>query len=209
MPELPAPIVVMCGPALTERPASSMALWSIVLIALGLSADAFAVALGKGLQMRTFRVRDAIIIAVTFGVFQGVMPVIGWALGKQLEQYIVEIDHWIAFGLLGIIGGKMLWDAFSTHEDDKNDERLRVRQLLLLAVATSIDALAVGISLAFLSVSIVEAAVAIGLITLVLSFAGVALGHRVGTRFRGPAEIAGGVILILIGTKILLDHLLA
>ena len=186
-----------------------MALWSLFLVALGVSADAFAVALGKGLHMRRFDLRNALIIAAAFGLFQAVMPVIGWFLGTQFAAYITGVDHWVAFGLLALIGGKMLWDAFSKHEDDKNDERLRVRQLLLLAVATSIDALAVGISLAFLSVSIVEAAVTIGIITLVLSFAGVALGHRVGTRFRGPAEIAGGVILILIGTKILLDHLLA
>ncbi len=185
-----------------------MALWSVFLIALGVSADAFAVALGKGLHMRKLDYRQAVIIAVTFGVFQAVMPLIGWALGTQLEQYITQIDHWIAFGLLALIGGKMLLDAFSKSEDDATDDgRLRVRQLLLLAVATSVDALAVGISFAFLSVSIVEAVIVIGVTTMVLTFVGVLVGHRAGLKFRGPAEIAGGVILILIGTKILLDHL--
>ncbi len=185
-----------------------MALWSIFLVALGVSADAFAVALGRGLGMRRLDYRQALLIAATFAVFQMVMPVIGWLLGTQLEQFITEVDHWLAFGLLVIIGGKMLWDAFTGSDDEaKDDGRLRVRQLLLLAVATSIDALAVGISFAFLSVSILEAVVVIGATTFVLTFAGVLVGHRAGNRFRGPAEIAGGVILILIGTKILLDHL--
>lgn len=185
-----------------------MALWSVFLIALGVSADAFAVALGKGLHMRKLNYRHTLIIALTFGLFQAVMPLIGWVLGTQLEQYITAFDHWIAFGLLAIIGGKMLWDAFRRGEDDdEDDDRLRVRQLLLLAVATSIDALAVGISFAFLAVPIVESVIIIGVTTAALTFVGVLVGHRVGLRFRGPAEIAGGVILILIGTKILLDHL--
>ncbi len=185
-----------------------MALWSVFLIALGVSADAFAVALGKGLHMRRLNYRHAIVIALTFGLFQAVMPLIGWTLGTQLHNYIEAVDHWIAFGLLALIGGKMLWDAIRGGEDDdEDDDSLHVRQLLLLAVATSVDALAVGISFAFLDVSIVEAVVVIGLTTAVLTFVGVLVGHRAGLRFRGPAEIAGGAILILIGTKILFDHL--
>lgn len=187
---------------------ATVALWSVFLIALGVSADAFAVALGKGLHMRRLAYGNAIVIALTFGLFQAVMPLIGWLLGTQLQQYITAIDHWIAFGLLAIIGGKMLWDAFHGDEDDDSDDgRLRIRQLLLLAVATSVDALAVGISFAFLEVSIVESVIVIGLTTAVLTFVGVLVGHRAGLRFRGPAEIAGGAILILIGVKILLDHL--
>ncbi|GAB2464890.1 putative Mn2+ efflux pump MntP [Conyzicola lurida] len=185
-----------------------MALWSVFLIALGVSADAFAVSLGRGLHMRRLNYRHAFLIALTFGAFQALMPLIGWLLGTQLEQYITSVDHWITFGLLAIIGGKMLWEAFAKHEDkDETDDRLHVRQLLLLAVATSVDALAVGISFAFLSVSIGESIALIGVTTFVLSFVGVLIGHRVGLRFSKPAEIAGGVILILIGTKILLDHL--
>jgi putative Mn2+ efflux pump MntP len=184
-----------------------MALWSVFLIALGVSADAFAVALGKGLHMRRLNYRTAILIAVTFAVFQAGMPLLGWFLGNQLEDYITEIDHWIAFGLLALIGGKMLWDAFTGGEDKEEDDRLKVRELLLLAVATSVDALAVGISFAFLAVPIVSSVIVIGLTTLVLTFAGVLIGHRAGLKFRGPAEIVGGGILILIGTGILFEHL--
>jgi putative Mn2+ efflux pump MntP len=186
---------------------SPVAPWSVVLIALAVSADAFAVALGRGLHMRRLNLRHAVIIAVIFAAFQVVMPLIGWLLGRGLEQYITEIDHWIAFLLLAVIGGKMLWDAFTGSDNGVDDDSLNVRELLLLGVATSIDALAVGISFAFLSVSIGEAVTVIGVITLVLSFAGVLIGHRVGLKFRGPAEIVGGAILILIGTNILLTHL--
>jgi putative Mn2+ efflux pump MntP len=186
---------------------SPVAPWSVVLIALAVSADAFAVALGRGLHMRKLNLRHAAIIALIFAAFQVVMPLLGWLLGRGLEQYITEIDHWIAFALLAVIGGKMLWDAFTGSDDGVDDDSLNVRELLLLGVATSIDALAVGISFAFLSVSITEAVTVIGVITLVLSFAGVLIGHRVGLKFRGPAEIVGGAILILIGTNILLTHL--
>ena len=186
-----------------------MALWSLVLLAVGVSADAFAVALGKGLQMQRFRAKDGLVIAATFGLFQAAMPVIGWLLGSALSDVIAPVDHWIAFGLLAVIGGKMLWDALSKSEEKEIAARLDVRELLVLALATSIDALAVGISLAFLSVSIVESVALIGITTFALSFAGVYLGHRVGMRFRGPAEVVGGLVLIGIGVKILLDHLLA
>jgi putative Mn2+ efflux pump MntP len=184
-----------------------MALWSVFLIALGVSADAFAVALGKGLHMRRLNYRTAILIAVTFAAFQAGMPLLGWFLGNQLEDYITEFDHWVAFGLLALIGGKMLWDAFTGGDDTDVDDRLRVRELLLLAIATSVDALAVGISFAFLSVPIGPSVVVIGFTTLVLTFAGVLIGHRAGLKFRGPAEVVGGAILILIGTNILFDHL--
>jgi putative Mn2+ efflux pump MntP len=184
-----------------------MALWSILLVALGVSADAFAVALGKGLHMRRFNLRNALIIALSFGVFQAGMPVIGWLLGNQFASYITDFDHWVAFVLLGVIGGKMLWEAFSNPEDKEIDDRLNVRELLVLSVATSVDALAVGISFAFLAVSITEVAVLIGATTFLLTFAGIIIGHRAGVKFRRPAEIAGGVILIAMGTKILFEHL--
>ena len=184
-----------------------MALWSVFFVALGVSADAFAVALGKGLHMRRFNVRNALVIAVAFGLFQGVMPVIGWFLGTQFASYITGIDHWVAFVLLGLIGGKMLWEAFSNPEDTEIDDRLKLRELLVLSVATSVDALAVGLSFAFLAISITETAALIAATTFVLTFAGIVIGHRAGVKFRRPAEIAGGLILILIGTRILLDHL--
>ena len=180
----------------------------LVLIALGVSADAFAVALTKGLHMRRFNLRHAVIIALTFGLFQAVMPLLGWLLGTQFARYITEFDHWVAFGLLLLVGGKMLWEAFSAHEDTERDfDRLDVRQLIVLAVATSIDALAVGITFAFVEVSIGWAVALIGVTTAVLAFVGVVVGRRVGARFGKPAEIVGGVVLILIGTRILLQHL--
>lgn len=185
-----------------------MTFWPLLLIALGVSADAFAVALSKGLHMRRFNVRHALVIAGTFGIFQAVMPLIGWVLGTQFAPYITGIDHWVAFGLLALVGGKMLWEAFTDHPDKEQDfDRINVRQLLILALATSIDALAIGITLAFLPGSIIESVILIGVTTFVLAFLGVVIGRRVGQRFGKPAEIAGGVILILIGAKILFDHL--
>ena len=138
------------------------------------------------------------------------MPLIGWVLGTQFARYITSVDHWIAFALLGYIGGKMIWDAL--HEAPETapcagEGRLDLKELLMLAVATSIDALAVGITFAFLQVSILPAVATIGLITFALSFAGVVVGNRFGTRFQKKAEIAGGVVLVLIGLKILLEHL--
>jgi putative Mn2+ efflux pump MntP len=185
-----------------------MSFWALLLIALGVSADAFAVALGKGLHMKQFTVRGAAVIAVTFGLFQALMPLVGWLLGTTFARYIADVDHWIAFGLLGLIGAKMLWEAFTKGDDDEDDvDRISTRELLLLAVATSIDALAVGVTLAFLPVSIGGAVVLIGVTTTVLTFVGVLVGHRVGARFGKPAEIAGGLVLIAIGTSILIEHL--
>ncbi len=186
-----------------------MSFWQLCLIAVGVSADAFAVALGKGLHMRHLRYRNALIIAVTFGLFQAVMPLIGWLLGSRFANYIVDYDHWIIFALLGAVGGKMLWEAFSSHEDTEPDsDSIDIRELLVLAIATSLDALAVGISFAFLpDMPIAGAVTLIGVTTAVISFAGIFIGHRVGIRLGKPAEIAGGVILILIGLRILFEHL--
>ncbi len=186
-----------------------MSIWSLLLIAVGVSADAFAVALGKGLHMRKFNYRYAFIVAGAFGVFQAVMPLVGWLLATRFADYITEVDLWIAFGLLAGVGGKMLWEAFSSHEDDEQDtDSIDVRELLVLALATSIDALAVGISFALIpNIPIAPAIVLIGVTTFVISFVGVVLGHRVGIRLGKPAEIAGGVILILIGLNILFEHL--
>jgi putative Mn2+ efflux pump MntP len=171
--------------------------------------DAFAVSLCKGLRMKTINYRQGIIIALTFGIFQALMPLLGWTLGIQFEQYITSIDHWIAFILLLGLGGKMLWDAF--HEDGScpipENDRIKVRELLLLAIATSIDALAVGITLAFLKVDILQAVSLIGTITFVLAFFGIVLGHQFGIKFQGKAETVGGIVLIFIGTKILFSHL--
>jgi putative Mn2+ efflux pump MntP len=171
--------------------------------------DAFAVSICKGLGMNRLNLRQAAVIAAFFGGFQALMPVIGWALGSQLAPVVEPVDHWIAFALLAFIGGKMLWDAF--HGDDEDDAQdagaLDLRELVMLAIATSIDALAVGVTLAFLQVDIVFSVAFIGTTTFVLSFAGVAIGHQFGSRWEKPSTIAGGIVLILIGLKILLEHL--
>lgn len=186
-----------------------MGFFELFLIAVGLSMDAFAVSICKGLKMQRFNVRHAGVIALAFGGFQALMPVIGWFLGKQFESYITGIDHWIAFALLAVIGGKMAVESFKKEEEDssKENEKLDVKELLVLAVATSIDALAVGITFAFLQVSIIPAVSLIGVITFVLSALGVFIGHKFGAKFKSKAELAGGIILILIGLKILLEHL--
>lgn len=184
-----------------------MTTWTLLLVALGLSADAFAVALGKGLSLRRLRASQAWAIALTFGGFQGLMPVVGWLLGASLADRIKAVDHWIAFGLLAAIGAKMLWEALHGDDDVEPATGLKVRELLVLGVATSIDALAVGVSLAFLEAHVGLAALTIGVVTVAVSFAGVLIGHRVGLRLRRPAEIAGGLILVAIGVRILLDHL--
>lgn len=186
-----------------------MSIGELWLIGIGLSMDAFAVAMCKGLGMKTLCWGQGAVIALFFGVFQGLMPLVGWLLGKRFEGYITPVDHWIAFGLLGYIGSKMIWDAL--HEQPENEAQdaseLNVKELLILAVATSIDALAVGIPFAFLQVNILPAAALIALTTFVLSLGGVAIGHQFGARFQTGAQIAGGGVLMLIGVKILLEHL--
>ena len=183
----------------------------LLLIAVGLSMDAFAVALCKGLGMKKLNYGQGLIIGLFFGVFQGAMPLLGWVLGKQFEAYIVPVDHWIAFVLLSYIGGRMLYGALTGKEESQEsaamDAPLDYRELFMLSVATSIDALAVGITFAFLHIKIIPAVCLIGSITFALSFVGVIVGHHMGLKYKAKAEIAGGVTLILIGIKILLEHL--
>lgn len=186
----------------------------LFLIGVGLSMDACAVAICKGLAMKRVNYRHALVIALFFGGFQALMPLVGWALGTQFQQYITPVDHWIAFVLLAFIGGKMLWEAFHDDESEGSGDdaaepagRLDLRELVLMAIATSIDALAVGITFAFLQVDIVPAVALIGATTFALSLAGVVVGNQFGSRFEKPATVVGGVVLILIGVKILLEHL--
>lgn len=183
-----------------------MGFFELFFIAVGLSMDAFAVAVCRGLGMKKLNMKQGAVVALFFGGFQGLMPLIGWALGRQFEQYIVSIDHWIAFVLLGYIGGKMIWDAFHDDEGEVSSD-FDIKQLFLMAVATSIDALAVGITFAFLHVSIVPAVLLIGFTTFVLSLIGVWLGHRFGSKYKNKATFAGGLVLCIIGLKILLEHL--
>lgn len=187
-----------------------MGLVELFLVAVGLSMDAFAVAICKGLGMKRLNIGQAAVIALFFGGFQGLMPAIGWLLGSQFAHIVEPIDHWIAFALLVFIGGKMLVDALRGGEDETEeatDGRLDLRELVMLAIATSIDALAVGVTFAFLQMDIVFPVLFIGVTTFLLSFAGVAIGHQFGSRWERPSTIAGGIVLILIGCKILLEHL--
>ena len=173
--------------------------------------DAFAVSICKGLGMRKVNKKQALVIGLFFGGFQALMPFVGWLLGSQFEKYITSIDHWIAFILLGIIGGKMIVESVKPDKEDDEvkemDAPLDLKEMFVLAVATSIDALAVGITFAFLNVHIVSAASMIGVCTFLISFAGVKIGNIFGTKYKSKAELAGGIILILLGFKILLEHL--
>ena len=183
--------------------------FTLLLMGVGLSMDAFAVSICKGLSMRKVNKKQCLVIGLFFGGFQALMPFIGWVLGSQFEQYITSIDHWIAFILLGFIGGKMVVEAIREKDEEvgKMDPPLDFKEMFILAIATSIDALAVGITFAFLQVPIVEAVSIIGITTFVISVIGVYVGNFFGNRYKKKAELAGGIILILIGLKILLEHL--
>ncbi len=186
-----------------------MGFLELFLIAVGLSADAFSVAVCKGLNMRKLNLKHAYIIALFFGVFQAVMPLIGYFLGTSFSSYIESFDHWIAFALLVFIGGKMVIETIREKdgEEEEKTDSLNIGELTVMAIATSIDALAVGITFAFLKVNIIPSVLLIGVTTFALSLGGVLIGNRFGTKYKSKAELAGGIILILIGVKILLEHL--
>ena len=178
----------------------------IFLIGVALSMDAFAVSICKGLSVEKVEAKHLLTAGVYFGGFQALMPMLGFLLGFKFEKFIVSVDHWIAFVLLAIIGGNMIREALS-NEEPEQDASFSFKTMLPLAVATSIDALAVGISFAFLGVNIIEAAALIGITTFVLSGVGVWVGNIFGAKYKSKAELAGGAVLILIGLKILLEHL--
>ena len=183
-----------------------LGLAELFIVAVGLSMDAFAVAICKGLSLPRLKLKHALLVGLYFGLFQGLMPAAGYLLGSAFSSMVVQIDHWIAFILLGIIGINMIRE--SLHAENGNcDPSLSFRAMLPLAVATSIDALTVGISFAFLNVPIIPAVSFIAVITFTLSTFGVWLGHVFGSKFKSKAEFLGGVVLILMGTKILLEHL--
>ena len=183
-----------------------MTLLNLFLIAVGLSMDAFAVSVCKGLAMEKTPLKKAAIAGVWFGSFQALMPLLGYLLGSRFEKYITHIDHWITFGLLALIGANMVKEAFSK-EEEKASSTMYFKEMFLLAVATSIDALAVGITFAFLRVDLLPAVCLIGATTFVLSALGVKVGNLFGSRYKSRAELAGGILLILMGVKILLEHL--
>ena len=182
-----------------------MGFWELLFIGIGLSMDAFAVAVCKGLAFPNAGFREAAVVGLYFGAFQALMPLIGYYLGAGFSQQIAGVDHWIAFVLLLIIGGRMVWESLRGGEECQTAS-LRPSTMLVLAVATSIDAFAVGMTLAFLGAEVFSSVSLIGVTTFLLSVLGVMIGKICGSRFKKGAEIAGGIILILIGCKILIEH---
>lgn len=192
---------------LRKKGREDMGFGELVVLAVGLSMDAFAVSICKGLALQRVSWKECCIAGAWFGGFQALMPLLGYLLGTQFEQFVTSVDHWIAFVLLGIIGGNMIREALSKDED-KLDGSLAFKTMLLLAIATSIDALAVGITFALLPDVNLPAAVSfIGATTFILSAVGLKVGNVFGLKYKSRAEIAGGIILILLGVKILLEHL--
>ena len=183
-----------------------MSVIELLVLALGLSMDAFAVSICKGLSVPKLQAKHCLVCGVYFGGFQALMPLIGWALGIRFQSMITNIDHWIAFVLLAVIGANMIKESFSK-EEECPDASFGFKTMLTLAVATSIDALAVGVTFAFLDVSIVPAVLLIGATTFVCSAVGVKIGNVFGNRFQSKAEFLGGLVLIAIGLKILIEHL--
>lgn len=183
-----------------------MSLWELLVIAVGLSMDAFAVSVCKGLSVQKVKPKHYLIVAAYFGGFQALMPLLGYLLGVRFEVMVANVDHWIAFVLLGLIGANMVRESRAGEE--KLDDSFTVSTMLLLAVATSIDALAIGVTFAFLGVNIVEAIILIGITTGIISGVGLKIGNVFGSRYKSKAEMAGGIVLILMGIKILVQHLL-
>ena len=184
-----------------------MSFWEILLLAIGVSMDAFAVSIGKGLSVKRVTWREVLAVALWFGGFQALMPVIGYYLCISFADLVTKLDHWIAFGLLLLIGGNMIREALQEDVEKPSNASFGFKVMLLLAIATSIDALAVGISFAFLNTDIWWAVLIIGITTALFSIVGLLIGKRVGGRFHRRAQILGGVILIVIGVKILIEHL--
>ncbi|MDG2916125.1 manganese efflux pump MntP family protein [Bisgaard Taxon 10/6] len=183
-----------------------MSYYTLWVIAFGLSMDAFAVSVGKGLTLTDFCLKFALKIAFCFGLFQALMPLLGYYVGSHFSNYITEFDHWIAFVLLCVIGINMIKESFSEEDGDDDPFDFSWRHLIMLGVATSIDALAMGISFAFLNVNVWQAAAVIGLTTALLSVFGLKAGHWLGDRIRKQAELLGGAVLIAMGIKVLIEH---
>lgn len=183
-----------------------MGIVEIFAIGVALAMDAFAVSICKGLSMKKINWKKAIIIGLYFGAFQALMPVIGYFLGTTLSGFVEKIDHWIAFVLLSIIGGNMIKES-TDDEVEKRNDKVDFKTMIVLAIATSIDAMAVGVTFAFLKTNLVLAISIIGIITFIISVLGVIIGNKFGDKFQNKAELIGGIVLILIGLKILLEHL--
>ncbi len=186
-----------------------MSFYIVIIVAVGLAMDSVAVSISSGMRLGTVRFREAAKIALFFGFFQAIMPVIGWYAGSHIVDYISYYDHWVAFGLLAFVGIKMIWESFRADSPNRSTNPLDFKVLLLLAIATSIDALAVGLGFAILQVSILGAAIVIGVVTFILSLTAVYIGRICTCRFGKRVELIGGLLLIGIGVKILIQHLLA
>lgn len=184
-----------------------MGILAIFLVAIGLAMDAFSVAICKGLSMKKFETKKALIIGTYFGVFQGIMPIIGFLLGSSFSSIIERYDHWIAFSLLTLIGINMIRESFNKNEEYDTNDNVDFKSMIWLAIATSIDALTVGITFSFLNVNIWLASLIIAVITYILSIVGVMIGNEFGAKYQTKAQITGGAILILMGIKILVEHL--
>ena len=178
----------------------------ILLTGLALSMDAFTVSVSKGMTLKNLTTSLGIKIALSFGIFQGIMPFLGWFLGVSFEKYIVAIDHWIALILLTYLGFNMIKGFFEKDEVEENKSYLTNKELFVLSIATSIDALAVGVTFAFLNIDIIPICVSIGVITFLVCFIGVLIGKKIGSVFKNYAQIVGGIILVLIGLNILNEH---
>jgi putative Mn2+ efflux pump MntP len=185
-----------------------MGITEIIIIAIGLSMDAFAVSITLGLSIKRLNVKEILIPGIYFGFFQALMPLIGYLAGTIFADKIQNLDHWIAFALLGIIGGKMIWESFSQDGKKVKENSFRFVTILLLAIATSIDALAVGVTFAFFEINIFLTIIIIGLITFCISIGGVKIGNLFGAKYKSKAEFIGGAVLLILGLKILVEHLL-
>ncbi len=184
-----------------------MSLWELIVIAVGLSMDAFSVSVCKGLSVSKVEAKHVLSCGLFFGIFQALMPTIGYFIGSAFSSYVEKFDHWIAFILLLYIGLNMIKEAKQPDDEDKKDADFSFKTMLLLAIATSIDALTIGISFAFLNVDLFASVMSIGFTTFLISSVGVLLGHKIGEKFSNKAEILGGIVLIALGTKILIEHL--
>lgn len=185
-----------------------MTIYALILLSVGLAMDAFSVAVCKGLSMKKIDFKGGFITALFFGVFQGVMPLLGYFLGSTFASYITKFSHWVGFVLLGFIGGKMIWEALHDDEGEESKEyKLDIKELFILAIATSIDALAVGIVFATEKTNIILSVSLIAVITFALSFVGIIIGNKFGSKYESKAEIAGGAVLVILGVKILLEGL--
>lgn len=190
-----------------------MNFFNLISIGIGLSMDAFAVSICKGLCQKKINWKNSIIIGLFFGFFQALMPMIGYFIGSQFHSFVSSISHWIAFALLSLVGIQMIRESFNSSDDELccdifNDSKIDIKDMLILSIATSIDALAVGFSFALLKIDIVKASSIIGILTFFISILGVYIGFKFGSKFKNKSEILGGLILIFIGTKILLEGIL-